>query len=69
MITVTCVSVKFNHSDIEWHGASNASVPDWSQDSRFVAFTLKDVQHSQYIYVAFNAFWDQICTIFSLLSC
>jgi len=48
-----------DNDDIEWHGKEPFS-PDWSNDSRFVAFTLKDTQHSEYIYIAFNASWKPI---------
>lgn len=38
-------------SDIDWHSRYPLQ-PDWSQESRFVAYTLKDINP---IYVAFNA--------------
>jgi len=40
--------------DIDWHGKDRPSSPDWSNESRFVAFTMKDVLMQAYIYVAFN---------------
>jgi len=43
-----------NDSDIEWHGKDDPVTPDWSHESRFVSFTLKDVNVQEYIYVAFN---------------
>lgn len=38
---------------LQWHGHMPGS-PDWSEGSRFVAFTLKDEEKGE-IYVAFNA--------------
>ncbi len=44
----------FTHDDIEWHGKEPLK-PDWSPESRLVAYTLKDVRTHTYLYVAFNA--------------
>ena len=41
-------------ADIEWHGKDDPFIPDWSHESRFVAFTMKDIDLQEYIYVAFN---------------
>jgi len=38
---------------LEWHGLSPNN-PDWSETSKFVAFTLVD-QHKRELYIAFNA--------------
>jgi isoamylase len=38
---------------LEWHGTT-PNTPDWSETSRFVAFTLLDMQKKE-LYVAFNA--------------
>lgn len=40
--------------DIAWHGTS-PYIPDWSEASRFVAYTLMDKDNDEYLYVAFNA--------------
>lgn len=65
--TSLCLRFRSNHhllcaekfvgsADIEWHGTTPNN-PDWSPTSRLVAFTLKDVANSVYIFVAFNAYW------------
>ncbi len=38
--------------DVDWHGL-NPFEPDWSETSRFVAYTLKDKEH--HLYIAFNS--------------
>jgi len=43
-----------SHDDIKWHGKHDPSKPDWSEKSRFVAFTLMDTIMNEFIYVAFN---------------
>ncbi len=40
--------------DVFWHG-KDPFTPDWSEKSRFVAFTLKDNLQGNDIYIAFNA--------------
>ncbi len=42
-------------SDIEWHGHT-PSKPNWNDESRFVAYTLRD--EKQQIYIAFNAHFE-----------
>jgi isoamylase len=41
-------------SDIDWHGVVPFH-PDWGSASRFVAYVLKDTDHNQSLYIAFNA--------------
>lgn len=43
-----------SHQDVDWHGIEPFK-PDWNSDIRFVAFTLKDHQHDQDLFIAFNA--------------
>jgi isoamylase/glycogen operon protein len=40
--------------EIDWHGESPFK-PDWSFESRFVAYTLKDRARGEDLYIAFNA--------------
>ena len=49
-----------NKADIEWHGI-NPFDPDWTNDSHFVAFTLKDKVKHEDIYIAFNASHEEAC--------
>ncbi len=41
-------------ADICWHGILPGK-PDWSQESKFVAYTLKDHESGYDLYIAFNA--------------
>jgi isoamylase/glycogen operon protein len=41
-------------ADIDWHGRK-LFMPDWNPADPVVAFTIKDPEQSQHIYVAFNA--------------
>jgi isoamylase/glycogen operon protein len=43
-----------SHQDVDWHGTEPFK-PEWNSDMRFVAFTLKDHQHNQDLFIAFNA--------------
>lgn len=40
--------------DVDWHGIE-AFKPDWNNDVRFVAFTLKDRHYGRDLFIAFNA--------------
>ncbi len=40
--------------DIDWHGHLPFQ-PNWSPDSRFIAYMLKDFEKENHLYVAFNA--------------
>ncbi|MFS8563362.1 MAG: glycogen-debranching protein [Rhabdochlamydiaceae bacterium] len=40
--------------DIDWHGHLPFH-PNWSSDSRFIAYMLKDFEKENHLYVAFNA--------------
>lgn len=40
--------------DVDWHGHTPFQ-PNWSPDSRFVAYTLKDFVQENHLYIAFNA--------------
>lgn len=44
----------FNEEEIFWHGPKQMFV-DWHNDDRFLAFTLKDSEKGNDLYVAFNA--------------
>lgn len=44
----------FSNDDVEWHG-HDPHQPNWSPESRFVAYTIKDEHHT--CYIAFNAFY------------
>lgn len=44
--------------DIDWHGHLPFE-PDWSPTSRFLAYTLKDGQEHEDLYVAFNAHFEE----------
>lgn len=43
----------FEKEDIDWHGTSLLK-PNWSPDNRFIAYTLKDRETKQDLYIAFN---------------
>ncbi len=45
--------------DIDWHGKSPYA-PDWSETSRFLAYTLKDAHKSPAFYIAFNAEFNNV---------
>lgn len=45
--------------DIQWHGR-NPENPDWSTGSRFLACTLPDPMNGYTLYVAFNAYFEEI---------
>lgn len=42
------------NKDIDWHGTEPFK-PDWGDNSRIVAFTLKDPKNNRDLYIAFNA--------------
>jgi glycogen operon protein len=42
-----------------WHG-TELNQPDWSDDSRYLAFTLAHPQHREYLHVIFNAYWESL---------
>ncbi|MEL6552037.1 MAG: glycogen debranching protein GlgX [Cyanobacteria bacterium J06621_11] len=44
---------------ITWHGV-NLGQPDWSEDSRALAFTLSYQQYGEQLHVIFNAFWEPL---------
>ncbi|NGX40065.1 MAG: hypothetical protein KR126chlam1_01405 [Chlamydiae bacterium] len=46
-------------SEIIWHDA-RGETPDWSQESRFLAYTLIDPQNKKDLYLAFNAGPEEI---------
>jgi len=43
-----------NSDDVTWHGL-RPNLPDWSETSNFVAYTLHDKENHQDLYIAFNA--------------
>jgi len=48
-----------NPDEIDWHGAQ-PHTPDWSYESRFVSYTLKDKERGHELYIAFNAFHEPV---------
>lgn len=50
-----------NKDDIvlKWHGVHQGS-PDWSHDSRTIAFEINAVRENERIYVAMNTYWESI---------
>ena len=42
-----------------WHGLK-LHQPDWSEESRYLAFTLVHSQYSEYLHVMFNAYWKSL---------
>jgi len=42
------------NNDVEWHGC-NPLTPEWETHFQFLAFTLKDLQNQNDLYIAFNA--------------
>lgn len=44
----------YTHIEIEWHGKEPLK-PNWWRDEKFIAFTLKDLEHGRDLYLAFNA--------------
>lgn len=45
--------------DVDWHGPIPLHA-DWSEKSRFVAYTLKDPAHHRPLYIAFNANYQAV---------
>jgi isoamylase/glycogen operon protein len=46
-------------TDVTWHGF-DPETPDWSSESRFVAFTLHDPSKKNELYIAFNAYFTDV---------
>ncbi|UCF38409.1 MAG: glycogen debranching protein GlgX [Acidobacteriota bacterium] len=44
---------------VQWHGV-NPFEPDYSEDSRSLAFSLINLQETRRLYVALNAFWEPL---------
>ena len=42
-----------------WHGLK-LHQPDWSDESRYLAFTLAHPQRREYLHVMFNAYWESL---------
>ncbi|MBE9047087.1 glycogen debranching protein GlgX [Pleurocapsales cyanobacterium LEGE 10410] len=42
-----------------WHGLKLRQ-PDWSDESRYLAFTLVHPQRREYLHVMFNAYWESL---------
>jgi len=51
---ILCRKLFLTDHDIEWHGITPHK-PNWDYESRFVAFSLKDKETNNDLYVAFNA--------------
>ncbi len=47
------------HPYLVWHGIK-LNQPDWSEDSRYLAFTLAHPQFGEYLHVMFNAYWESL---------
>ncbi len=50
-------------ADVQWHGLEPFK-PNWGSDNRFLAYTLKDVTHSDFLYIAFNAQFESATLTF-----
>lgn len=46
----------YRDEDIDWHSAQTPYHPNWTSESRFIAFTLKGKENGNDIYIAFNAY-------------
>ena len=44
---------------ISWHGVELGN-PDWTEESRNLAFSLRHPQADEYLYVMFNAYWNAL---------
>jgi isoamylase len=44
----------FSNDDVEWHG-TELHKPHWDKENQFIAFTLKDKENGNDLYVAFNS--------------
>lgn len=54
-----CRDTFLSDKDVFWHGKTPSN-PDWSAQSRFVAYTLKDPHNKSDLFIAFNANYDPI---------
>ena len=55
----TLSNTKGLHPYLVWHGIKLYE-PDWSEDSRYLAFTLAHPQKGEYLHVMFNAYWESL---------
>jgi glycogen operon protein len=44
---------------LSWHGIK-VGQPDWSDESRSLAFSLRHPQANEYLHVIFNAYWESL---------
>lgn len=44
---------------LSWHG-TRLSNPDWSEDSRSLAFSLRHPKNNEYLHVMLNAYWEPL---------
>ncbi len=47
------------NEDIDWHGIVPFK-PNWGPENRFLAYTLKDNDHGNHFYIAFNSHFEHI---------
>jgi isoamylase/glycogen operon protein len=45
--------------DVQWHGLQPLKA-NWGAENRFIAYTLFDHEHSEHLYIAFNATFDPV---------
>ena len=53
------VTYSSRNPHISWHGVKLAK-PDWSYESRSLAFSLRHPQANEYLHVMLNAYWESL---------
>jgi glycogen operon protein len=53
------VTYSSRHPHISWHGV-NLGKPDWSYESRSLAFSLRHPQANEYLHVILSAYWETL---------
>jgi isoamylase len=48
--------------DVTWHGIEPGKA-NWSAENHFIAFSLPDIVHHYTLYIAFNAFFEEITVL------
>ncbi|MEH2062739.1 MAG: hypothetical protein V7K50_10720 [Nostoc sp.] len=56
-----------HRSNIVWHG-TKLEQPDWGNDSRSLAFTLRHPKFNEHLYIILNAYWQPLTFELPLLS-
>ncbi len=47
--------------EVAWHGLLPLK-PNWGKENRFIAYTLKNPKAKEFIYIAFNSYFNPVCT-------